>query len=305
MLFRFSNKRNLFFYTILTAIILSPIILHILTRIVLAPVRADLSEIQTSNRLEPIEIDSNGIKLKAWRLVSRSEKGIILLLHGIRANKSSMLPRAEFLANAGYSSILLDFQAHGESEGDLITLGIKESENVRDTIRFIKKNYPNKPIGILGTSLGGASALLADISENLDFLILEAVYSRIEDAIRNRLNNRLFKPLGLFTPIVLVWLQFELDLSKTGLRPIDHLQNLKCPVFIISGEEDPYTFTTETNEMYEISPNPKKLWLVKGVGHVDLYSYSKKEYENNILNFINIYIQKIRPGIKDNEYKTY
>jgi len=53
--------------------------------------------------------------------------GTIVLMHGVRANRLSMVRRAEMLHRAGYSVLLFDFQAHGESPGSHITMGYLES----------------------------------------------------------------------------------------------------------------------------------------------------------------------------------
>ena len=48
-------------------------------------------------------------------------------MHGVRSNRLQMLDRARFLNKFGYSVLLFDFQAHGESIGDHITFGYLES----------------------------------------------------------------------------------------------------------------------------------------------------------------------------------
>jgi alpha-beta hydrolase superfamily lysophospholipase len=50
-----------------------------------------------------------------------TSKGAVILLHGVHANKKSMLSRARLLVAANYSVPLIDLQIHGESEGDRIT----------------------------------------------------------------------------------------------------------------------------------------------------------------------------------------
>jgi alpha/beta superfamily hydrolase len=52
-------------------------------------------------------------------------------MHGVRANRLSMVERARFLSYAGYSVLLFDFQGHGESTGQHITFGYLESKDAR------------------------------------------------------------------------------------------------------------------------------------------------------------------------------
>ena len=51
----------------------------------------------------------------------------ILGMHGVRGNRLSMLDRARFLSHAGFSVLVFDFQAHGESSGEHTTFGELES----------------------------------------------------------------------------------------------------------------------------------------------------------------------------------
>ncbi len=76
-------------------------------------------------QLKDIEIRSeSGSILAGWHVQSNKTKGVIVLLHGIRSSRMQMIDRAKLLYDQGYSSILIDFQAHGESPGEYITIDI-------------------------------------------------------------------------------------------------------------------------------------------------------------------------------------
>ena len=65
----------------------------------------------------------SGSVIHGWFSRAPAAAGAVLLLPGIHANRRSLVARAEFLRQAGYSTLLIDFQATGESEGDRITFG--------------------------------------------------------------------------------------------------------------------------------------------------------------------------------------
>ncbi|EJP14515.1 alpha/beta hydrolase family protein [Leptospira interrogans str. FPW2026] len=284
-----SERIKFLFLAFLFGLISFFVIAHLLVIITLAPVRANVGDPPLGYK--KIEFKSkSGRIIRGWFNNSSNKKGIIILLHGIRTNRLAMLERANFLVKNGYSALLIDFQAHGESDGDLITIGIRESEDVRSAIHFVKEKDSRSKIGIIGSSLGGASALLADISKEIDFMIVEFVFSTIDLAIRNRVAIRIAKPLALFTPLATYILKYEINIPESGLNPIDHIYKVKCPIFVISGREDLYTFESESLNMYHQAPTPKELWIVNKAGHVDLYAFSKAEYENRILSFIKNYM---------------
>jgi len=133
----------------------------------------------------------SGATVHGWWCTTQNAKGAVLLLPGIRANRLSMVDRARFLRRAGYSVLLIDFQATGETTGDHITFGWKESRDVLAATNFVPQTDPTAPVAIIGNSLGGAAALLATPPLKMDGLVLEEVYPTIEIATRNRMENYL------------------------------------------------------------------------------------------------------------------
>jgi hypothetical protein len=171
----------------------------------------------------------NDSKCKCPRLVvpSTESYGAILLLPGIRANRLSMVDRARFLRGAGYSVMLIDFQATGETEGDHITFGWKESRDVIAAANLIRRIDPASRVAIIGGSLGGVAALLATPPP----LVLEAVYPTIEIATRNRMENHLGSFGRMLTPVLLNQFQWRLRVSALQLRPpsiISPMSTVRC-----------------------------------------------------------------------------
>ena len=251
------------------------------------PVQTVIGNPPADLNAKPVTFASDsGATVHGWWCPIQNANGAVLLLPGIRANRLSMVERARFLRRAGYSVLLIDFQATGETTGEHITFGWKESRDVLAAIDFVRQTDPITPVAIIGSSLGGVAALLATPPLKIDALVLEEVYPTIEIATRNRMENY----LGVFgrtlTPLVLNQLQWRLGVSASQLRPVDHIENVECPVFIVSGENDRNTRPTDTRMLFERARNPKEVWFVPNAGHVDLYRAARQEYEKRILPFL-------------------
>ncbi len=95
----------------------------------------------------------SGATVHGWWCPIQNANGAVLLLPGIRANRLSMVDRARFLHRSAYSVLLIDFQATGETAGDHITFGWKESRDVLAAIDFIRQADPTAPVAIIGSSL--------------------------------------------------------------------------------------------------------------------------------------------------------
>jgi alpha-beta hydrolase superfamily lysophospholipase len=128
----------------------------------------------------------SGSELHGWLIPGRKGAGAVVLMHGFRGDRRQMLARASFLSEAGYSVLLFDFQAHGESPGKQITIGYLESRDAQDAVEFMKKNNPGEKLGVIGLSMGGAAAILASPALEVEAIVLEAVYPDIERAVANR-----------------------------------------------------------------------------------------------------------------------
>ena len=230
-------------------------------------------------------LSGSGSNIHGWFIEGNKGKGAIILRHGVRDSRLSLLDRARFLSAAGYSILLFDFQAHGESKGEQITFGYLESRDAQAAVKFIHENLPEEKFGVIGISLGGAATLLAEPQLEINAVVLERVYPDINHAIQNRLHHYLNFVGDAITPLFIMQLQPRLGLSTDQLRPITRIGNIKAPKLIIAGSEDKHTLLSESQQMYKSAQEPKELWIVNGAQHQDIYRFAKQDYELHILKF--------------------
>jgi fermentation-respiration switch protein FrsA (DUF1100 family) len=227
----------------------------------------------------------SGSTIHGWYIPGRRGAGAIVLMHGVRSNRLSMLDRARFLSHEGYSILLFDFQAHGESPGQHITFGYLESEDARAAVEFVRNAAPGERIGVIGESMGGAASLLANPPLNVNSMVIELVYPTIHDAVDDRLVARLGRWAKVLSPLLLVQLKPRLGISANDLRPIDHVAQLTMPKLFIAGANDQHTTLSESRRIFETAGEPKEFWVVPNAAHVDLHNASRVEYEQRVLDF--------------------
>jgi fermentation-respiration switch protein FrsA (DUF1100 family) len=222
-------------------------------------------------------------RIHGWFSRSPAHRGVVLLLPGVRANRLSMVDRALFLRDAGYSVLLIDLQATGESPGNVITFGWRERLDVLAAVDFLRRELPGEKVGVIGSSLGGAAALLATPPLRVDALVVESVYPSIDRAAANRLHRYLGAPGIAVEPLLLAQLQPRIGVGAEVLRPIDHVGKVTCPLLVISGAKDRYTTVDDTRALFAAAREPKQLWLVDGAGHVDLCRFGGESYRRRVL----------------------
>jgi alpha-beta hydrolase superfamily lysophospholipase len=140
---------------------------------------------------------SDGEELGAWYLPGKPEQPAVILLHGNRATRSSMIPIAEFLHEAGHTMLMVTARAHGDSTGNKNDFGYSARHDVIAAVDELKERNPKRRIIVLGQSLGAAAALFAadELGKRVDGYILECPYQNLDTAVRNR--TRAYLPWGL------------------------------------------------------------------------------------------------------------
>jgi uncharacterized protein len=250
------------------------------------PVPAAIGIAPPDLHADAIEFPSDsGSMIHAWLSRVDAHKGIILLLPGVRSNRLSMIDRALFLRAAGYSTLLMDFQATGESPGDAITFGWRERLDLMAAVGTVKLRFPDTPIGIIGVSLGGAATVLAAPDLNVQAAVLEAVYPSIDAAVENRLRMRLGGFGAALSPLLLVQLSPRLGISPSELKPVDHIGSLHCPILMIGGAIDEHTTVEDTQRLFAAAREPKELWIIPDAAHVDYLNARGDDYQRRVLAF--------------------
>ena len=237
--------------------------------------------------VEPIKFPSaSGATLSGWVVEGLTNRGVVVLMHGVRADKSTLVGRAKFLSRAGYAVLMFDFQAHGESPGSMITFGYLESRDAVASVQLVHKLFPGKPVGVIGISLGGAAAVLADPPLDVQAMVLEMMYPTIEEATKDRIEMRL-GPLGrVLSPLLTAQIPGRAGCKPKDLRPIGQVANITVPKLFLAGTADRDTKFSEAQEIYAAAAGSKQIMPFDGAQHEDLLDFAPGRYQKAVLDFL-------------------
>ena len=127
---------------------------------------------QLSLPWEDVTFPSRGdeVPLSGWYLPADADDRCVILIQGTEHHRNSPKIRAlrlgRDLVNHGFSVLLFDFRARGESGGDRSSEGDREQWDVLGAIDYVSgRGIPLERIGLLGFSLGAGVALLVAAQE--------------------------------------------------------------------------------------------------------------------------------------------
>jgi uncharacterized protein len=211
--------------------------------------------------------------LAGWLVPAPKSERAIVLLHGYSGNRKQMLPRARFFREKGYTALLYDARACGESSGDHVSFGYRERHDLIAAVKFLESRGC-KDIACLGMSQGGATILFAaEELPGVKCVICESVYDEMAHAVDRRMRRYTGIPGCIGACLLVPFAEQRIGLAIDDVRPVDHIGKLTCPVFIISGKMDDRTWPEDTQRLFAAANEPKELWMLPDAGHEDLFRY--------------------------------
>ena len=225
----------------------------------------------------------DGLTLFGRFMPSRNQ-ATILLLHPLGSSNTNMLIYAEFLAHAGYGIFMMDLRAHGSSDGDTSTYGLREAEDVAGAVDYLlhRLDVNGQKLGAMGISLGAQAALRGALKTDcVRALVLEGLGPV-------RLSDHGGRPQSLrrWIKYPFNWLYYHAYEFMIGGRDTSVIEAIgriaPRPVLLIaSGEKDIYfnrLFFQATNE-------PKELWELPNGEHGAAILADSQAYRQRVVEF--------------------
>ncbi|MBS0028386.1 alpha/beta hydrolase [Chitinophaga sp. 22321] len=210
----------------------------------------------------------NGLRLEGWWIPVNAAKGTVILFHGYNGNKGSLFPEAGRFRALGYNTFLLDFRAHGNSEGLTCSVGYKEAEDVKLAWDYVQQKSP-RPIVLWGVSMGAAAILKAvpEYSLTPQKVILQCPFATLTDAVKSRMRS-VHLPAFPFSQILTFWGGMEQGFWGPGFKPESYARQIHMPVLYFYGQQDIRVTPTETQAVFShLGTSQKKLHIFPRAGH--------------------------------------
>ena len=202
-------------------------------------------------------------------------KGTILLLHGVRMDKRSLVPLAVALLDDGYRVVLTDLRGHGESSGDYLTYGAVEADDVATVLDSALEREPAGPVGVYGFSYGAVVALeLGARDARIQSVVAVAPFSSLRKVVADYEREYLPAPLRLIPD---GWFQSAVDEAGRLARfdpdagsPLALMNGVRQNVLLVHGDADTQIPPYHSRELAQAARGRARLVMLPNESHATI-----------------------------------
>lgn len=236
----------------------------------------------------------DGIKLTGYYYSSGSER-LALCVHGYNTTAlNCYAPMGRFFMERGYDVLLIHERGHGESEGKMSTLGIKEQFDVQTWTEWACARDGIHTVVIAGVSMGCTALSYASdaiCDPKVKAMVLDCGYTSPYDQMVHDLKER-HLPDRLLMPHLCALAERDIaeDLSE-NVR--DSLAHTSIPALFMHGTADT-TVPPEVSEgSFAVCASPKQLYIVPDAAHACSFLQGGEEAKAVLAEFLKSYAERV------------
>ena len=230
----------------------------------------------------------DGLTLRGWYVPAEDSVKTIIVCSGANGSLDADVHVAPWLHEAGFNVLLFNWRAHGQSEGEVVTLGFNERYDLIAAVQFARAQGAER-IGVLGFSMGGTVAIAtAAVYEDINALVVDSPFVTIVSAVAGGLVERglheglsyALARLLLITACLRTQLNlFEIDVARWINRVAPR------PLLLMFGEQDVIVPRIESDLAFAQAGDLKEIWRVPEAAHRDLHNHRPEEYRRRVVEF--------------------
>lgn len=218
----------------------------------------------------------------------------VILLHGYQSNEYETFTMGQHFYHAGYNVLTISFRAHGKSEGKYIGMGYLDKDDLISWTNYLVNKNPESQIIYHGTSMGGATVLMAsgmDLPLQVKAIVSDSAYTGIWEIFSSEMRQRFdlpsFPVLNMAQIMGTVLTGYNI---KDG-NVLEYVSKSTLPILFIHTDEDDFVPVSMVHELYQAkTTGDKDLYVLENGGHTMAKFVNPTEYYQTIYTFIERYL---------------
>ncbi|MFA5289426.1 MAG: alpha/beta hydrolase [Candidatus Izemoplasmatales bacterium] len=255
-----------------------------------------LMDIYDTWDIETFWIDTHqSIRLKAYFLPAEVDNNrYVVIAHGYSYTHHGAVKYAQMMRELGFHVLMYDERYHGESEGDMCTMGYLEQHDLYDAISYLYERFgPDIILGTYGESMGAATAILEHQFDNrVRFVISDCGFADLKMLLTYlyRLRHLPKYPFIWAADLCFYW---KTKVRFHALSPIKAVKHAKVPMLFMHGESDRFIPKDHSIKMHEVCPTTKGLLIAPNAADHTEASRKNPELYREVLKDFLLKIQMI------------
>ncbi len=234
-------------------------------------------------------LNVRGQRIWGWYFPGHPDAGAILLCHGHSVSHNELRYVFNFLKPTGYHLLMLDFRAHGASDGEYTSIGLHEWEDVDAILKEAEKlGYlpPNRPLGAYGRSMGAATLVNgARHLPRIQAFMIEAMFPWLRRIGANDLKAYVGIPDNPFVDVAFWYASWRTGIDYLANRPENEIGHIAPrPLMIIHDGKDVRLHASDFERLKTAAPGAKTL-VFNEAGHVGAHKSEPERFEREFLAF--------------------
>lgn len=209
-----------------------------------------------------------------WEPVERISDRIpvVIYMHGNSSARVEVLPQLSYLLSLGLAVFSFDFAGSGKSDGDYVSLGYYEREDLMCVIAHLRATNVVSTIALWGRSMGAATSLMhGDRDPSIACMVLDSSFADLTQLCEEMVEKA--KEQGITVPSVITSIairmlrgsvkkQAEFDIRD--ISPISHADKSFIPALFVHGEHDDFIHKRHSEAVHARYAGDKNLIIVEG-----------------------------------------
>jgi fermentation-respiration switch protein FrsA (DUF1100 family) len=233
------------------------------------------------NKIEFQQLDlitEDGIRLSAWYTPPR-KGAVILLAHGYGDNRPEWVHA--LLAKKGYGVLSWDARAHGESDGEVSTIGYLEVLDVKAALDYVLAQPDVSHIGAWGGSMGGATLIRAAANfPAIEALFIDSSFASLDDEFDFLIPYPVINPLAKFIA------EIQTGIHLDQINPMNDIAQISPrPVYIVHSLGDTVAPPDAGEKLFNAANEPRFLWVEQNAAHLSIHLANERSYQRRLVGF--------------------
>ncbi|MCQ2414274.1 MAG: alpha/beta hydrolase [Clostridia bacterium] len=212
---------------------------------------------------------------------------LVLFFHGYRSQAiHDCVGAFHAFHGMGFNILAVDERSHGESDGTVITFGIRERHDAKSWAEFAEARF-GVPIFLCGLSMGAATVLMAsdlDLPKSVVCIMADCPFSSPKDILVSVSHAR-HVPAFLSYPLLKLGAKIfgKFDLEEASAA--SSVANSALPILLIHGKTDTFVPYSHSEKIYAAAPSHIRFESFPNADHGMSYFSDSCRYEKLFAEF--------------------